>query len=33
MSDINGVLNFKPEQKIPVKIGKRKFALVEMVSE
>ena len=33
MSDINGVLNFKPEQKIPVKIGKRKFALVEMVNE
>ena len=33
MSDINGVLNFNPEQKIPVKIGKRKFALVEMVSE
>jgi tyrosyl-tRNA synthetase len=33
MSDIDGVLNFKPEQKIPVKIGKRKFALVEMVRE
>jgi tyrosyl-tRNA synthetase len=33
MSDINGVLNFKPEQKIPVKIGKRKFALVEMAGE
>jgi tyrosyl-tRNA synthetase len=33
MSDINGVLNFKSEKKIPVKIGKRKFALVEMVSE
>ena len=33
MSDINGVLNFKPGEKIPVKIGKRKFALVEMVSE
>ncbi len=33
MSDINGVLNFKPGKKIPVKIGKRKFALVEMVSE
>jgi tyrosyl-tRNA synthetase len=33
MNDINGVLNFKPGKKIPVKIGKRKFALVEMVSE
>ena len=33
MSDINGVLNFKPGEKIPVKIGKRKFALVEMASE
>jgi len=33
MSDINGVLKFKPEQKIHVKIGKRKFALVEMISE
>ena len=33
VDDINGMLNFKPEQKIHVKIGKRKFALVEMVSE
>lgn len=33
MSDINGVLNFKPKQKIPVKIGKRKFALIEILSE
>ena len=33
MSDINGMLNFRAEQKIPVKIGKRKFALVEMACE
>ena len=33
MSDINGVFTFKPGQKNHVKIGKRKFALVEMVSE
>jgi tyrosyl-tRNA synthetase len=33
MSDINGVLKFKPEQKNHVKIGKRKFALVEIASE
>jgi len=33
MSDINGVLNFKSGQKISMKIGKRKFALVEMVGE
>ena len=33
MDDINGVLHFKPEQKISMKIGKRKFAVVEMGSE
>ncbi len=30
MDDINGVLNFKPEQKFSMKIGKRKFAIIEM---
>ncbi len=33
MSDINGEFNFNPDQKFHVKIGKRKFALVEMISE
>jgi tyrosyl-tRNA synthetase len=33
MSDINGEFNFNPDQKFHVKIGKRKFALVEMASE
>jgi tyrosyl-tRNA synthetase len=33
MSDINEVLKFKPEQKNHVKIGKRKFALIEIASE
>jgi len=33
LSDINGVLTFKPGQKNHVKIGKRKFALIEMVRE
>ena len=33
MDDINGVLNFKPEQKFSMKIGKRKFALIEMIGE
>jgi tyrosyl-tRNA synthetase len=33
MDDINGVLNFKPEQKIAMKIGKRKFAILEMTGE
>ena len=33
MDDINGILNFKPEQKFSMKIGKRKFAIVEMASE
>jgi hypothetical protein len=28
-----GILNFKPGQKFSMKIGKRKFALVEMVDE
>ena len=33
MDDINGVLHFKPEQKVSMKIGKRKFAIVEMARE
>ncbi len=33
VDDINGVLNFKPEQKFSMKIGKRKFAVVEMACE
>jgi hypothetical protein len=33
MDDINGVLRFQPEQKISMKIGKRKFALIEMSKE
>lgn len=33
MDDINGVLSFSPEQKTSMKIGKRKFAIVEMAGE
>lgn len=33
IDDINGILNFKPKQKYSLKIGKRKFAIVEMASE
>ncbi len=31
MSDIDRIIAFKPNQKISMKIGKRKFALVEMI--
>ncbi len=33
IDDINASLSFKPEQKISLKIGKRKFAIVEMTGE
>lgn len=33
IDDINASLSFKPEQKISMKIGKRKFAIVEMADE
>jgi tyrosyl-tRNA synthetase len=33
VDDSNGVLHFKPEQKVSMKIGKRKFAVVEMACE
>ena len=33
MDDINGVIHFKAEQKLSIKIGKRKFAIVEMARE
>ncbi len=33
IDDINASLSFKPEQKISMKIGKRKFAIVEMTGE
>jgi len=33
MNDINGVINFEPHRQFSLKIGKRKFALVEMVDE
>ena len=33
MNDINGVLTFKRDQKYSMKIGKRKFAIVEMGNE
>ncbi len=30
IDDINGVIHFNPPQKIPMKIGKRKFAVIEL---
>ena len=33
IDDINASLSFRPEQKISMKIGKRKFAVVEMAGE
>jgi len=33
IDDINGMLSFKPAQKYSMKIGKRKFAIVEWVGE
>ncbi|MDH5429147.1 MAG: tyrosine--tRNA ligase [Nitrospirota bacterium] len=33
MDDTNGMLSFKPEQKYSMKIGKRKYALIEMIGE
>jgi tyrosyl-tRNA synthetase len=33
MSDINGVIHFEPGRQFSLKIGKRKFALVDMVNE
>ena len=33
MNDVNGAINFTQERRLSMKIGKRKFAIVEMVGE
>jgi len=33
LTDINGLLHFEPGRRFSMKIGKRKFALLEMVAE